>query len=108
MDDEVKILAVPIGTEISESVANILAQKGVVIIRSESPELVRLVTKVPDLDVLPANEFMWAAIDALAMTEEKYSQPDADKLRRRFVGNLAEVTRKQRRKLIGWSAETKS
>jgi hypothetical protein len=107
MTMELKILAVPMSTEISDKVQAMLAEKGVVVLRSDTPELVRLVTPTSDIDLLPANEFMWAALDALAMTSEKYSEPDADKVRRKFVKNLSEVATRKRRKLIGWTSEAK-
>jgi hypothetical protein len=104
MSHDLKILAVPMATEISDEVQAILAQKGVVVIRSDTPELVRLVVPSADVDLMPANEYMWAALDALSMSADKqYSQPDADKLRKRFVGNLSEISTQKRRKLIGWS-----
>lgn len=104
MSLESKILSIPTSAKMTPDALSKLAEMNCVVIQSDSPELVRLVYPTSDIDLLPANEFMWAALDALAMSADKqYLEPDADKLRRKFVKNLSESAERKRRKLIGWS-----
>lgn len=104
MSLELKILSIPTSAKMTPDAFSRLTEMNCVVIQSDSPELVRLVSPTSDIDLLPANEFVWAALDALAMSADtQYSEPDADKLRRKFVRNLSESADRKRRKLIGWS-----
>jgi hypothetical protein len=87
MADEIKILAMPSTAKIDAQGMKMLNAKGVVIVLCDDPEKVRLLRPVTDVDVLPANEFLWAAVEALS--QEK-SYDDSDKIRRRFVKNMAD------------------
>ncbi len=104
MSHPIKVLAVPNDAVIDSNSMKKLNSYGVVLVRSATPEAVRLATPVEDIDLLPANEFMWAALDALN-TGKDDSYSEATKQRRKFVENLAGIADRKRRKLIGWSAE---
>jgi hypothetical protein len=86
VSDELKILAVPPDARITAEGKKKLAEMGVCVITSATPEAVRLLRPVTDVDVLPANEFIWAAVQALA-DGGTYSGEEA--MRQRFVKNCA-------------------
>ena len=85
MTDELKILAVPPDARITAEGKKRLAEMGVCVITSATPEAVRLLRPVADVDLLPANEFIWAAVQALS--EAEYS--GGDQARKKFVVNCA-------------------
>jgi hypothetical protein len=85
MSEELKILAVPPDARITGEGKKKLAEKGVCVITSATPEAVRLLRPVADVDVLPANEFIWAAVQALA--DAGYSS--GNEARKQFVKNCA-------------------
>jgi hypothetical protein len=86
MSDELKILAVPPDARITAQGKKRLAEMGVCVITSATPEAVRLLRPVADVDVLPANEFVWAAVQALADGGDYSFENGA---RHRFVKNCA-------------------
>jgi hypothetical protein len=85
--DEVKILAMPMGAKIDANGLRSLLKKGVVIVTCEDPEKVRLLRPATDVDILPANEFLWSAVEALSA---EISYNDSDKIRRRFIKNMSD------------------
>jgi hypothetical protein len=85
--DEVKILAMPSTAKIDAGGMKALLERGVVIVTCDEPEKVRLLRPATDVEILPANEFLWAAVEALSAPREF---DDSDKIRRKFVKNMAD------------------
>lgn len=86
MSEKIKILAMPNSAVIAADSIKMLRSNGIVIVRCDEPEKVKLLADDPTVALLPSNEFMWSAVEAMA---RDYSYGEgADKVRKAFVQNL--------------------